>query len=390
MRFISNMKVYYQAYEAKKLARLSAFEREDVLAFDALLKKNPVRSYALSALIWVLATLLFKLWLGGKGDWFESAVLALILVVSVAIGLMSAWFGHARHRPSMKLFIIFVGLAVVGGIVGAVIGYSVKHGFSTPTWGAVEGMVGKVLLGGLIAGVIYAAAALAIMQFRRNQLVRRNSELEASAQKERLARQLTDAKLRLLQAQVEPHFLFNTLASVQQLAEDRAPEAAALTSQLITFLRSGLAGFRDETTTLKREFKMVDAYLNIMKTRMDTRLSVELVLPSELESVSLPSAMLISLVENAIKHGLEPHPPGGRITVAASTAGNKLTLRVTDTGRGLILAPSPGLGLCNIRERLHAIYGDAATLTTAHNAPNGFVATLSLPNSNGLPGSQTQ
>ncbi len=381
MLFINTMKVRYRAYEAKKLATLSASEREDVLAFDARIKKYPIPSYGTAFAVWLLVTFIFKLWLGEKGDWFESAVLALILVASIAIGLMSAWFGHARHRPSMKLFVIFVGLAIVGGIFGAAIGYMVKHRFSSPTWAEIERVVVPVLLGGLIAGVVYAAAALAIMQFRRNQLQRRHDELAATAQKDRLSRQLTEAKLKLLQAQVEPHFLFNTLASMQQLAEDRAPEAAALTSQLITFLRSGLAGFRDETTTLQCEFKMVEAYLNIMKIRMDTRLSADVRLPANLENTSVPPAMLISLVENAIKHGLEPHPPGGTITVAASMEDNKLTLRVADTGRGMVVASPQGLGLRNIRERLHAIYGDAATLTTstAEDMPHGFAATLCLP-----------
>src|SRR6185369_6409810 len=136
---------------------------------------------------------------------------------------------------------------------------------------------------------------VSIVQYRRGQLQRRNQQLEQQAQQERMGRQLADARLKLMQAQVEPHFLFNTLASVQQLAEGKAPEAAQLTAQLITFLRGGLASLREDTATLGCEFRAMDAYLSIMQTRMVDRLQFGLSLPDNLKDLQVPPAMLISL-----------------------------------------------------------------------------------------------
>jgi LytS/YehU family sensor histidine kinase len=247
-----------------------------------------------------------------------------------------------------------------------------------------------VLLAGLIMGAAYGLLMFVILQHRRRSLQAKNEALTQQAQQERTARRWADARLKLMQAQVEPHFLFNTLASVQDLAEGGAPEAAALTQQLITFLRAGLAGLRDDTTTLAREFSMLAAFLTIMKTRMGDRLSFELDLPDALADIALPPAMLISLVENAIKHGLEPALEGGHIRLSARSNGAALTVAVEDTGLGLG-APTAhcsgsdggdggavGVGLANIRERLAAIYGDEATLSVRENLPRGVIAAISI------------
>jgi sensor histidine kinase YesM len=173
--------------------------------------------------------------------------------------------------------------------------------------------------------------------------------------------------------------LFNTLASVQDLAEGKAPEAAALTRQLIAFLRAGLAGLRDDTTTLAREFDMAAAFLTIMQTRMGERLSFELQLPDTLADEAVPPAMLISLVENAIKHGLEPALDGGHMRISARRDGATLTVEVSDTGVGLgapVTGSSGSVGLANIRERLAAIYGEDATLSVRENMPHGVIASL--------------
>lgn len=275
---------------------------------------------------------------------------------------------------------------MAGAIVGGLIGKFVKQGFQGLVLSEIQRVALPVLIAGLVAGVIYGLLTAALLQLRRNLLIRKNEELKALARQERVARQLTDAKLRLMQAQVEPHFLFNTLASVQHLAEARSPEASKLTAQLITFLRGGLSGLREECTTLEREFSMVESYLLIMKTRMDERLEFSLDLPRALVNESIPPAMLISLVENAIKHGLEPQPAGGRIDVVAQrTVDGRLTICVSDTGRGVVQADGlmnrleSGVGLGNIRDRLQAIYGERAALKTMANMPRGFVATLSVP-----------
>jgi sensor histidine kinase YesM len=243
-----------------------------------------------------------------------------------------------------------------------------------------------VLFAGLIAGVVYASLLLIVLFVRRRTLQKRNEELQRQTEQERTARQLADARLKLMQAQVEPHFLFNTLASVQQLAEGKAPEAAALTRELIAFLRAGLAGLRGDTTTLEREFTMAAAFLAIMKTRMGDRLSYDIDLPVGLGNRVIPPAMLISLVENAIKHGLEPSTSGGALWVGAREVSGDdtttLVIEVRDTGLGLGAGVSStvggGVGLANVRERLAAIFGERARLQIEENSPHGVIAMIEI------------
>jgi sensor histidine kinase YesM len=244
----------------------------------------------------------------------------------------------------------------------------------------------RTLFAGLIAGAVYGGLLLLVLLVRRRTLQKRNEELQRQTEQERTARQLADARLKLMQAQVEPHFLFNTLASVQQLAEGKAPKAAELTRELIAFLRAGLAGLRDDTTTLEREFAMAAAFLAIMKTRMGDRLSYQLELPEALRSRAIPPAMLISLVENAIKHGLEPSTSGGALWIGAREMPNEdsttLVMEVRDTGLGLGAGGSStvggGVGLANVRERLEAIYGERARLQIEENSPQGVVAMIEI------------
>jgi sensor histidine kinase YesM len=174
---------------------------------------------------------------------------------------------------------------------------------------------------------------------------------------------------------------------VQQLAEGKAPEAAALTRELIAFLRAGLAGLRDDTTTLEREFAMAAAFLAIMKTRMGERLSFALDLPEALRDRAIPPAMLISLVENAIKHGLEPSTAGGQLSIGAREVmgegtATTLVIEVRDTGLGLGAdngsTMGGGVGLSNVRERLEAIYGERARLQIEENSPHGVVAMIAI------------
>jgi sensor histidine kinase YesM len=304
------------------------------------------------------------------------------LLGGIGVGLLSAWFGHFKFKLSFRGSALLVLITAAGAVVGSLAAAATKSGDISLVDAFVR-MAPTVLMAGLIIGAVYTGIISAVVLVRRKQLEARNlllvRELTYQANEARLARQLTDAKLKLMQAQVEPHFLFNTLASVQHLAEANAPDAAALTHELITFLRAGLGGLRDETTTLAREFEMAEAYLAIMRTRMGERLSYSFHLPLELCEMSMPPAMLISLVENAIKHGIEPATNGGKITVSAEKAEDTLTITVRDTGMGLQQASNnTGVGLSNVRERLQAIFGELAQLTITENLPRGVCATIAI------------
>ena len=194
--------------------------------------------------------------------------------------------------------------------------------------------------------------------------------------------QATKARLQMLQAQIEPHMLFNTLANLQGLITLDPPRAQRLLDQLIVYLRSTLSSSRVETTTLAQEFELMQAYLEVMSVRMGTRLRYALELPPALHPLALPPMLLQPLVENAIKHGIEPNIAGGSIEVRASQIGGTLTLTVSDTGRGLAAAPSEasgGLGVANVKERLQMLYQGRATFSLLPNAPTGTVAEITLP-----------
>ncbi|MBK9606930.1 MAG: histidine kinase [Betaproteobacteria bacterium] len=201
-----------------------------------------------------------------------------------------------------------------------------------------------------------------------------------------VSRQVTEARLQALQAQVEPHFLYNTLANVQALTEFDPPAANAMVGHLIQYLRAALPKMRESTSTIGQEVELVTAYLNILKMRMGSRLEFGIDVASELLTKSFPPMMLPSLVENAIKHGLEPLREGGRIDVIATrvttAGGERIRLQVRDTGRGLAAAPvqaGGGIGLTNLRERLAGLYGNDARFTIESNVPQGVVATIEIP-----------
>lgn len=202
----------------------------------------------------------------------------------------------------------------------------------------------------------------------------------AQAEQEKRERLLAETELRLLQAQIEPHFLFNTLSNIAGLIH-RHPDVAEQTLlNLTTLLRSTLKRTREQHTTIAEELTIGQAYLDIQSTRMQGRISYQIDCPPGLQSHPLPPLLVQPLIENAVTHGIEPDESGGAITVAVSGTADTLTITVADTGHGVDAAESsPGTGLRNVRERLHALYGEAASLTLTENQPRGMVATLTLP-----------
>lgn len=208
-------------------------------------------------------------------------------------------------------------------------------------------------------------------------------EAGMTAERESLLRQVSEAQMQMMQAQVEPHFLFNTLASVEHLIETDPPRAAAMQRSLIAYLRAVLPQMRENAsvTNLGREADMVKSYLELLKMRMEERLSVDFIMPEGLRSASFPPMMLQSLVENAIKHGLECKAEGGTIRFHAEVAHNKLRVSVTDDGLGFGAMPSngTGLGLQNIRERLKLIYKEKGQMIITPNQPSGVCVTIEIP-----------
>jgi hypothetical protein len=207
-----------------------------------------------------------------------------------------------------------------------------------------------------------------------------------TAEAESLKRQVVEARMAAMQAQVEPHFLFNTLASIDHLIEVDPPRASQMQKNLIALLRASMPTMRETQDSaaprdLQRELAVIRPYLEILKVRMEERLATEIDVPEGLMSAQFPPMMIQTLVENAIKHGLEPKPEGGRLTLKAEIVHGKLAVSVTDTGLGFGRAPTAGtgVGLANIRERLQLIYGTKALLAVAENPGGGTRVTITVP-----------
>jgi LytS/YehU family sensor histidine kinase len=214
---------------------------------------------------------------------------------------------------------------------------------------------------------------------------KRKAELEARdatshADEEGLERRLVEARMAALQAQVEPHFLFNTLALIGQLIETDPPQAALIHQNLIDYLRATLPQMRAKGAgTLGRQIEMSRAYLAIMQARMRSRLAVSIDVPEEMLSATFPVMMLQILIENAIKHGLEPKIAGGRIDIRASVTGQMLHVEVIDDGIGFNTHAGDGVGLANVRERLRILYGNRAQLVIEAPLIGGTRACIRIP-----------
>jgi len=377
---LAAFKSRYDAFAQRVLASLSEIERRDVRAFDRWFYAQRGWQW----LIGVVAVTTFVAWLAAQLPWNmsfgEAAILFNIVVLTLIWSGLSAWFGYRRFQG--RIFRYVVGaplLALLGALVGASIAGFVQ-GIDPFAFLSDSTKLRHVVTAALVFGFLFALVTALIASLRNREYRALTAHFEAEARQSETSRQLAESKLKLLQLQIEPHFLFNTLGSAQQLAEKGAPDAARLIADLIRFLRAATPAMRDEVTTLKAEAGMIRAYLGIMQTRLSRRLTWNVHVPEELAEIAIPPGMLITLTENAIKHGIEPRPQGGTIDVTAERHGTQLVLTVADTGAGYSDKPTDsGIGLVNIRERLELLYGNGASLEFEINEPRGFRARILLP-----------
>jgi signal transduction histidine kinase len=302
--------------------------------------------------------------------------LAFLIIYGARIAI---WRGSRRPGPLQ-----FMVLLAVAAWLAEVVGTRLFRWLLGMGGGVQSSPIASPKAAGLMLFTFTAAAGVSLFFYTRAKIVR----LEAVAAQERaraalVEKQALQAQLQMLQAQIEPHMLFNTLANLQGLIGFDPDRAQLLLDQLIQYLRATLSASRSATTTLAKEFSLMEAYLGLMSVRMGERLSYTLDLPQHLRQLPLPPMLLQPLVENAIQHGLEPKIDGGHIAVRATEQDGQLLLAVCDTGLGLDhpggSSPGTGLGLANIRERLTVLYGAQAAFTLAPGDAAGTVAQLRLP-----------
>jgi len=213
----------------------------------------------------------------------------------------------------------------------------------------------------------------------RDQARARRRLGQQTAEQNALSAAAVEARLNVLQAQIEPHFLFNTLANVRRLCEVDPERGRGMLGSLLDYLRAALPAMRRSSSALGEEFELVRAYLAVLQHRMGERLRFRIELSDQLAEARIPPLILPTLVENAIRHGLAPLPEGGTITVSAARDGDQVVVRVADDGAGFQAASGSGVGLANTRARLSALFGAAARLSLRGNEPRGVIAEVRLP-----------
>ena len=368
-------------YVAMKLVKLTPIERQQLHAF--LLKYRGAGFYIAAFKLMLLFSAIgvaLHLLLPARFELLKALAFSNGLGFALAWGLVGVWFNYRSSvRNKFKRLLLIVSTCAAGVAAGVLLaGWS-----DTGSMGmAFERLlrVGGIAL--LVAGLFYMVPLAIVTSWRNRQYEALTVQLQQDAERDRLARELSESQLRLLRAQIEPHFLFNTLGAVQQLAEQGAPSAAALTADLIAFLRASLAEMRSEQVPLQSEFDMVAAYLRVMQARMGSRLRYALDLPAEFAHATIPSMILLTLAENAIKHGIEPSLRGGEIRLSALRVDGMLCLRVQDTGMGLPESgtgsvPGGGLGLENVRSRL-LLSDPSASLSLRDGEEGGVIAEIVL------------
>ncbi len=302
---------------------------------------------------------------------------ALGVIGLVVFGLFEQWPRNLpRWLPRWSLQVAGVGLVMpIATFFIYVI--STAHG-APPFWEVPKRMEG--FAGLTFAGLFLAPWCALGALVRQKEALAREQALAFDLERSEYERQALDARLHLLQAQVAPHFLFNTLANVQALVDAGSPQASAVLRSLVAYLRAAVPRLNEPATTLGQELQLVQAYLELMHMRMPDRLQFELHADTAALALRCPPMTLLTLVENAVRHGIDPSEEGGRIEIEVRQEGARCRVRVSDTGVGLRVAGSSlGTGLATLRERLQLIFGNDARLELKADRPRGVTAELDFP-----------
>lgn len=288
------------------------------------------------------------------------SAVAMILALA-ALGAALGWW--LWWRPwRQPLMLVQIGMGLVAGLAAASLSELVPERES------------RTVLGMLLVGSAVALSLLLwfLVVWRAQQIEARLAEMAERAQAIEMAR-------RLAAAQLEPHFLFNTLSSLQHWVDTRDERASPLLTALTGYLRATLPMFKQPTLPLADECLAVERYLQVMQARLGARLAWGLDIEPALRTLPLPSGALLTLVENAVQHGIEPSVRGGTLQVRARRCGALAEIEVVDDGAGLPAQPVDGVGLTNVRQRLALLGGPGATLALAPRPEGGCIARLTLP-----------
>jgi hypothetical protein len=329
--------------------------------------------------LWFAGGLGAMVGMGWSSGWWSafSRFVLLGFIGMVVFGVFEQWPRRLPRWLARWVLQVVAVAAVMPWATMAIYVFSTEPG-APPFWKDMERMKGYGAMTGM--AVFFAPWVALGALVRQKETFARHQALAFELERSELERQALDARLNLLQAQVAPHFLFNTLANVQALVDTGSPRASDVLRSLVAYLRAAVPRLDEPATTLGQELELVQAYLELMHMRMPDRLQFTLAADPAARGLRCPPMTLLTLVENAVRHGIDPNEEGGRIDIAVRVEGSVCRVRVADTGVGLGASPRGlGTGLSSLRERLQLVFGDRAQLRIAAHAPRGVVAEIDLP-----------
>lgn len=298
------------------------------------------------------------------------------LAALVAFGLFEQWPARLpRWLARWALQLLCVAIAIPLTVLAL---YLLPHDDPRPFWQVEPRRMGFFLM--TTTGLLFAPWIAVTALFRQLDFAARSQALAFDLERSELERKALDARLRLLQAQVEPHFLFNTLANVRELVVAGSSQATSVLDSLIAYLRATVPRLHEPATTLEQELQLVRAYLELMHMRMPDRLKFDLQVDAAALQLRCPPTTLLTLVENAVHHGIDPSEEGGEIIVRVRVQDGRCLCEVVDTGVGLKHASDGlGTGLATLLERLQLVFGGDARLRLVALHPHGARAELDFP-----------
>jgi len=304
------------------------------------------------------------------GGFFENFIISQCIGISICLLVLT---GLYLFRPANPLFMMVVVMIAI--IIGTVVGWTL----GSMAMGLSVSLFDQRFIPVMILGIMFGSIISYFFSYRE-----KISQSEALIQEERIKRlanekEMAETNLRFLQAQIEPHFLFNTLSNILSLLDADLERGKSMLADFIHYLRMALPKTREETTTIGHEIEMIQAYLNIFKVRMGNRLDYRLDIPDTIKGYPFPPMLIQPLVENAIRHGLEPKIEGGELFIRGKKKGDIIRLEIIDTGMGFNEIEDTGLGLSNVRERLQYLYGGKGRLILEENRPTGLKAIIEVP-----------
>jgi len=304
------------------------------------------------------------------GGFVENFIISQCIGISICSLVLTGLYLFKPANPLFMLVVVMVAI-IIGTLVGWTLG-SMATGFSVSLFD--QRFIPVIILGIMFGSII------SYFFFSRERI----SQTEILVQEERIKRlakekEMAETNLRFLQAQIEPHFLFNTLSNILSLLDADLERGKSMLTDFIHYLRTALPKTRGETAIIGQEIEMIQSYLNIFKVRMGDRLRYRVEIPDQIKDIPFPPMLIQPLVENSIKHGLEPKIEGGELCIRGENKGDIIRLEIIDTGMGFNEGENTGVGLSNVRERLQSLYGDKGRLILEENRPFGVKAILEIP-----------